>query len=217
MLKESATTELAPEDAKPRVSLFGEHLYIRIRSFQEARVGVPLAIEEALRAMPPWWRETTADIILNLRGDPGGLVDYGKRFLEENFSPAAGQRFMEYDGPEPEYARSSKTYGLGKLVGIPVYVLTDGATASVAEWVLFQLKKWDPQHVRHIGTRTFGKSTMHCRSTLWWGIAAQFPCGSWGDGLVELGRGIVPDVDIDLSGCGEDIRCLAMVVESNRH
>src|SRR5207253_2838730 len=97
---------------------------------------------------------------LDLRGDPGGLLDQGVAVSELFLDP--GQEVVETRGRAPT---TSKTYRDAKpqpWPSLPVVVLTNGGTASAAEIITGALQDHDRAVV--VGTPTFGKGLVQ---SLW--------------------------------------------------
>jgi carboxyl-terminal processing protease len=127
-------------------------------------------------------------VILDLRGNPGGLAEEAAEvaglFVEDG--PVA--RFRDGDGELPATGDA--------LAPLPLAVLVDGSTASAAELVAGAVQ----DHGRGVivGTQTFGKGAVLAVSDLAEGAAVQFTTAEFltPDGHVIEGRGIVPDVPV---------------------
>jgi carboxyl-terminal processing protease len=106
-----------------------------------------------------------AGLILDLRGNTGGTLDAAidvcDRFLEEGVivsllrRPAAGTRPLPVSGENLDVRRATPGVVLG---GVPIAVIVDGVTASVAEVVAACLQ--DHGRATVVGSRTFGKGTV---------------------------------------------------------
>jgi carboxyl-terminal processing protease len=128
-------------------------------------------------------------IILDLRGDPGGLLDEAVEtasvFLDGGPVVSYQQR-----GAAPQMLDA---LGHGDT-GMPLVVLVDGGTASAAEIVAAALQ--DRGRAVLIGSRTFGKGSVQAPSRLSDGSALELTVGHY---LTPSGRsldgvGIQPDV-----------------------
>ena len=163
-------------------------LMIRVTSFSR---GVGREVRAAMAADPG---AHAGGIVLDLRDDPGGLVDEAV--------DVAGA-FLD-GGPVVSYAqRGSGTHTLD-AVGVgdtatPLVVLVDGNTASAAEIVTGALQ--DRGRAVVIGSKTFGKGSVQEPATLSDGSAIEFTVGRYltPSGRALDGVGIDPDVAIDPS------------------
>jgi carboxyl-terminal processing protease len=130
-----------------------------------------------------------AGIVLDLRDDPGGLLD-------EAVETASA--FLDH-GPVVTYVqRGQPPQTLDALGGgntaLPLVVLVDGGTASAAEIVAAALQERDRAVL--IGSRTFGKGTVQAPQRLANGSAIELTVGHYltADGRSLQGQGITPDV-----------------------
>ncbi len=147
--------------------------------------GTGTAVREAVATLP----DDAAGVVLDLRGNGGGLldeaVDTASAFLDGG--PVA--RVARGDGAVLPFdaARGGDT-------GTSLVVLVDSRTASAAEVVAGALR--DRGRAVLVGTRTFGKGTVQEPSRLSDGSTLQLTAGSWttpGGDTVE-GVGLAPDV-----------------------
>jgi carboxyl-terminal processing protease len=107
------------------------------------------------RAIDSLRRAGARSLVLDLRGDPGGLLDQGvgvaDLFLE------TGQKIVTTRG---RTADENHTYADGapqRFTGMPLVVLTDSGTASASEIVAGALQDHDRALV--VGTATYGKGS----------------------------------------------------------
>ncbi|WP_042407051.1 S41 family peptidase [Streptacidiphilus carbonis] len=151
-------------------------------------VGTGDRVEEAVRA-----RGTAAGgrgILLDLRGNSGGLVD-------ESVRAASG--FLD-GGPLGSYRADGATHWLtaarGGDTSTPVVVLVDGGTMSAAELLTGALQDRDRAVV--IGSRTFGKGAVQQPSPVRGGGTLEQTVGHYRTpaGRDLDGVGITPDVAV---------------------
>lgn len=136
----------------------------------------------------------TKGIILDLRSNPGGLLDKavdiadrmipkGKIIVTEEDS--AGKRENIY------------TSGGDRLSNISTVVLIDGGSASASEILAGALK--DNQGVMLIGKKSFGKGSVQELIELNGGSSVKITIAKWltpkGEYIME--KGIIPDVEVD--------------------
>ena len=138
-------------------------------------------------------------VILDLRGDPGGLLDEA---VETASAFLDGGRVVSYT------RRDGSTMHLDAVgtgdVSLPVVVLVDGGTASAAEVVAGALQ--DRGRAVLVGSRTFGKGTVQEPRTLSDGSALELTVARY---ATPSGRsldrvGLAPDIDI-AAGSAPDI------------
>lgn len=125
-------------------------LVIRVRSFNQGTAqGVANALEESAR------HEDIAGIILDLRGNPGGLlrqsIEVADAFLDHG-------DILDTDGRHPDSIQHYSASGQDSAVGKPIVVLIDGRSASAAEIVAAALQ--DAVRGVVIGTSSYGKGTV---------------------------------------------------------
>ena len=94
-------------------------------------------------------------LILDLRGDPGGLLDQGigvaDLFLD------AGKRIVSTRGRSPEENQTYTDQAPQRYANVPLVVLTDSGTASASEIVAGALQ--DHDRALLVGTTTYGKGS----------------------------------------------------------
>jgi carboxyl-terminal processing protease len=177
-------------------------LRVKVAAFSR---GVGAQVRAALQNDPT---AHVGGVLLDLRGDPGGLVDEAVQ--------VAGA-FLD-GGPVVTYQqRGSGSHTLDATVGgdttTPLVVLVDGGTASAAEIVAGALQDRDRAVV--IGARTFGKGSVQKPSTLADGSALELTVGRYltPGGRAIDGIGIDPDVAVgaDASPSSVDRRALQVL------
>lgn len=160
-------------------------LHIRVSAFTR---GVGRQVRTALSADPA---AASGGVVLDLRGNPGGLVDEAVE--------VAGA-FLD-GGPVVSYERRGR--GVTTLeshadgdASTPLVVLVDGGTASAAEIVAGALQ--DRSRAVVIGSRTFGKGSVQEPQTLSDGSAIELTVGRYltPSGRALDGVGVEPDVAV---------------------
>ncbi len=162
--------------------------YVRIKSFQGN------THEDMRRALAQLHRQGLRGLVLDLRDDPGGLLEQAVR-IADSFLPSGtivttssndpaqrDEKFARQEGTEPNY---------------PMVVLVNGASASASEIVAGALKNHDRALI--VGQRTFGKGSVQVLYDYEDGSALKLTIAQYltpGDVSIQ-GVGITPDIGID--------------------
>ncbi len=139
-----------------RMTMEGDVGVIRLARFSEqAFVGIQKAIDDIYKAGNG---KAPKGIILDLRNNPGGLVDQAV-FVSDAFLKQ-GAVVLTRGRIEQESARyDAKPDALDeKLADVPMVVLINGGSASAAEIVAGALQ--DHKRATVVGTRSFGKGSV---------------------------------------------------------
>jgi carboxyl-terminal processing protease len=166
--------------------LAGGVMRIDIRSFTR---GVGRSVRDAMSSDPA---SHSGGVILDLRGNPGGLLDEAVEVASAFLDGGAVVSYEQRDAPD------HTLYAIGNGdTETPVVVLVDGGTASAAEVVAAALQ--DRSRAVIVGSRTYGKGSVQEPSVLPDGSAIEFTIGRYitPAGRVIDGRGIEPDVLVD--------------------
>ncbi len=166
--------------------LAGGVMRIDIRSFTR---GVGRSVRDAMSGDPAGH---SGGVILDLRGNPGGLLDEAVEVASAFLDGGAVVSYEQRDAPD------HTLYAVGNGdTETPVVVLVDGGTASAAEVVAAALQ--DRSRAVIVGSRTYGKGSVQEPSVLPDGSAIEFTIGRYitPAGRVIDGRGIEPDVLVD--------------------
>ncbi|GAC1610568.1 MAG: S41 family peptidase [Mycobacteriales bacterium] len=135
--------------------------------------------------------ERARGVVLDLRGNPGGLLDEA---VETASAFLDGGRVVDYT------RRGLATVHLDAVgsgdAAIPLVVLVDGGTASAAEVVAGALQ--DRGRAVLVGSRTFGKGTVQEPLVLSDGSALELTVAHYATpaGRSVDGVGLAPDIDI---------------------
>lgn len=180
-------------------SVVGESLgnqigYVAIRSFQE-RTDHDLG--EVLARLRRGERGgTLKGLVLDLRDNPGGLLDEGvkvaDRFLAEG-------TIVRTEGRNPRNAEVEVAHRRGTEPAYPIAILVNDGTASASEIVAGALQ--DHRRAKIVGTRSYGKGSVQTLFGLDDGSGLKLTVARYftpsGRSIQE--KGIVPDVVADRS------------------
>ncbi len=139
-----------------RLTMQGEIAVIRLARFSEqAFPGIKKAIDDAYKQLDG---KAPKGIVLDLRNNPGGLVDQAV-YVSDAFLPQ-GAVVLTRGRLESESSRyDARPDALdGKIKDIPLVVLINGGSASAAEIVAGALQ--DHKRATVVGTRSFGKGSV---------------------------------------------------------
>jgi len=131
-------------------------------------------------------------IVLDLRGNPGGLLSMAVAVAQE----WAGQQVVVQEKIQDENSAFNGR-GSARLADIPTVVLVNAGSASASEIVAGALQDYDLATI--VGMQTFGKGSVQDYRQLPGGSAMKLTIAEW---LTPNGRtiheiGITPDVEID--------------------
>ncbi len=183
--------DIKVDPVKSRVA-DGDIGYVRITSFSER---TDSAVQQAIKAIKAQSGGKLAGIVLDLRNNPGGLLDQAiavsNDFLDKG-------EIVSIKGRLPKDNRSYQALPDHDLArGLPVVVLINGGSASASEIVSGALQ--DQKRATIIGTRTFGKAS----------VQTIIPLGQ-GNGALRLttaryytpsghslqAQGVAPDIEV---------------------
>ena len=138
------------QSAVRRTSLLGEGVgYIDLKAFSDSTA------KELNRAISSLLAGGMKTLVLDLRSNPGGLLNQGVRVSDLFLNP--GQKIVSMRGrladSNRDYADSAKQ----RWPDLPLLVLVDGRSASAAEIVAGALQDHDRAVI--IGTPTYGKGS----------------------------------------------------------
>ncbi|AIY05585.1 carboxy-terminal processing protease [Planococcus sp. PAMC 21323] len=160
--------------------------HIQVTSFSEN------TYQELLDAIKEMEDEGMEALVMDVRGNPGGLLDVAldisDLFIEE------GKPLFEVQakGAEPEVYMSTA----GTKVKVPVTLLIDGGSASASEILAGAMS--ESADIQLVGEKTFGKGTVQTANDLQDGSNLKFTTAKWltPDGNWIHEKGIEPDVEI---------------------
>jgi len=171
-------------------------------------------------------------LVLDLRGNPGGLVQEGARIAELFLDP--GQSVATMKGRDLEAFQATQPQ---RWPDLALAVLVDGATASAAEVATAALQDHDRAII--VGTPTFGKGVVQRTYALGDDVALRFttarwytPSGRWiqrggtstnsgypsdGGRILPAGAGIVPDSVVAPASPSDAERAYGIAVGRDRN
>lgn len=163
--------------------------YIRITEFQD---NTPKDLKKSLETLE---QEGIDGLILDLRNNPGGLLDVAID-VAENFIPKGGL-ILTTKGRVKSQNLEFVSKSENPHVGYPIVVLVNGGSASASEIVAGALK----DHHRGIlmGTKTFGKGSVQTVIPLRDGSAIRLTTSLYytPSGKSIHGEGLEPDVVVE--------------------
>jgi len=163
--------------------------YIRISSFQERTA------KDLLKAIEQFQKNGISALVLDLRNDPGGLLNQAVQvsdlFLDK------GQLIVYTEGRiKNQDLRFSAEHG-AQVPKVPMVVLVNGGSASASEIVAGALQDWKRALV--LGTKTFGKGSVQTVIPLSDGSGLRLTTAKYytPKGRSIHGSGIVPDIIVE--------------------
>lgn len=136
-------------------------------------------------------QEHARGVLLDLRGDPGGLLDEAVETASVFLDRGPVVSFQRGDEPP----RLLSALGRGDTT-MPLIVLVDGGTASAAEVVAAALQDRDRAVI--VGSQTFGKGSVQEPIRLSDGSALELTVGRYltPEGRSLEGVGVEPDIEV---------------------
>jgi len=170
-------------------------------------------LREALALLKRPGKDLFSGLILDLRGNPGGLLDQAVKvadvFLERGV-------IVSTRGRDPESTLKFMAHQHGTEPGYPLVVLVNNGTASAAEIVAGALR--DQGRAVLIGTRSYGKGSVQKLIGLVDGSGLRLTTALYytpkGDSI--QGHGIDPDLVISPLAGGSDPPVIAIEGQSRR-
>ncbi|HEX9885458.1 MAG TPA: S41 family peptidase, partial [Longimicrobiales bacterium] len=159
------------------VLLDGDIGYVPLRVFRETASTELQAAVDSLRATG------ARGVILDLRGNPGGLLEEGIGVSDVFLEP--GQAVVETRGRGRGQAQSYSASIRGSFEGLPVVVLVDEMSASASEIVAGALQDHDRALV--VGMPSYGKGSVQSLFTLSGGSILRLTTAHW---FTPVGRSI---------------------------
>lgn len=181
-------------------ALPGGYGYVRIAQFSDS---TPADLRAALIDIGPPRMRSLRGVVLDLRGNPGGVLESAVAVADEFLESGV---IVRADGRTPD-ARFEMDATPGDAIGgAPLAVLVDGGSASGSEIVAGALR--DHRRATLIGERTFGKGSVQTVIPLRDGQALKLTTSRYftPSGASIHARGIEPDVVLPVSDQAGDVR-----------
>jgi carboxyl-terminal processing protease len=171
----------------------GDVAYVAVKVFQDrtdADVGRAL---RSLRAEAAKQQRSIVGVVLDLRGNPGGLLDEGVKLADRFLSDGI---IVTTEGRDPSASSIERAHRDGTEPNDPIVVLVDGGTASASEIVAGALQ--DHRRAELVGEPTFGKGSVQTLFGLDDGAGLKLTVARYKtpSGRSIQGKGIVPDVSV---------------------
>jgi carboxyl-terminal processing protease len=156
--------------------------YVPLLTFRETSQEEVRAAVDSLRG------EGMTGLILDLRGNPGGLLDQGigvtDLFVDE------GLAIVETRGRAADQNDLFRASAPDRYAGLPIVALVDGTSASASEIVAGALQDHDRAVL--VGATTYGKGSVQSMYRLTGGDVLRLTTAKW---YTPLGRSIQADPD----------------------
>ncbi len=164
--------------------------YIRIGQFGDHTA------EDLEKALAKIEKQGATGLVLDLRDNPGGLLDQAV-YVSEKFLPR-GQMIVSTEGRGAERKEEYRARGRGKIRDLPMVVLVNGGSASAAEIVSGCLQ--DLKRAVIVGEQTFGKGSVQSILPLGNGSALRLTTAKYytPSHKVIHEHGITPDIQVSL-------------------
>ncbi|MEH2060145.1 MAG: S41 family peptidase [Nostoc sp.] len=162
--------------------------YIRLPEFTET---APAEMRQAIQALE---KQQVQGYVLDLRSDPGGLLDASLQIASMWLKQGAIVSLVNRDKVKENYNASGHP-----LTNKPLVILVDKGSASASEILSGALQ--DDRRATLVGTRTFGKGLVQAVEPLDDGSALKLTIAKY---YTPKGRdinhvGIAPDITVELS------------------
>ncbi len=167
--------------------------YIRLTQFNEP---TSHDLDEALQKLD---KEGMRGLILDLRNNPGGLLDQAVQ-VSEKFLPR-DQLIVSTEGRMAPRKQEYIARTNGKYRNIPMVLLVNGGSASASEIVAGCMQDVKPQRAIIVGEQTFGKGSVQSILPLGDGSALRLTTAKYytPSHRVIHERGIKPDIEIPVT------------------
>lgn len=162
--------------------------YIRLNEFSSH------AADQMRRSIKNLTNQKVDAFVLDLRGNPGGLLNASVEIARMWMNKGAIVRTIDRVGEKEEFTTNQTA-----LTNLPLAVLVDGNSASASEILSGALK--DNGRAKIVGSQTFGKALVQSVHSLsdGSGIAVTIAHYYTPNGIDIGHKGVTPDIKIDLT------------------
>ncbi|MEH2296648.1 S41 family peptidase [Nostoc sp.] len=183
-----ANIAIHPVTYNTQTTQLGKIGYIRLPEFTQT------AAAEMHRAIQALEKQQVQGYVLDLRSDPGGLLDASLQIASMWLKQGAIVSLVNRDKVKESYNASGHP-----LTNKPLVILVDKGSASASEILSGALQ--DDHRARLVGTRTFGKGLVQSVEPLGDGSALKLTIAKY---YTPKGRdinhiGIAPDITVELT------------------
>lgn len=191
ILPGSTSKAFVGADGQPLTGL----AYINISQFQED------TYDSLMKALQAPAYQNAKGLILDMRGNPGGLLDQVVQIADEFLDGGTILTEKDANGKVTTWT----AHPGGSMTKIPVVILMDQSSASGAEVLAGALR--DNGRAKIVGTNSFGKGTVNQLMPLS-GCGEKSGCGAvyvsvgrWytPNGTQIEGKGLTPDYEVDMT------------------
>ena len=164
--------------------------YITLAQFSERTEGELVPVIQQIE------EENAEGIVLDLRGNPGGLLDTVVQVASHFITEGVLVQVMSNRGN----VAALKVMKTGVTTDLPMVVLVDGTSASGSEVLSGALQDYNRALI--VGSNTFGKGSVNVLYKLDDGSGLYVTTARWltPDGRLIEEQGIEPDIPLDLTG-----------------
>jgi carboxyl-terminal processing protease len=173
--------------------LEGGVAYVRIKQFQEHTHDELLAAAARLRTMATQSKKPIVGVVLDLRANPGGLVDEAAEVADEFLSSGT----IYTTRHRGEILDEVKAKGGGAFSDVPIVALVNEYSASASELVAGALQ--DHKRALIVGNHTFGKGSVQAIIALPGGAGLRLTIARYytPSGHAIQADGVHPDIVIE--------------------
>lgn len=170
----------------------GGYGYVRIAQFQEKTDD---DLSKALKAMKEEYKGELKGLVLDMRNDPGGLLDQAVK-VADHFV-AEGQMIVYTEGREKDSKMQFTAKKGSKEPNYPIVVVINGGSASASEIVAGALQ--DHKRAIILGTQSFGKGSVQTIIPLSDDSGLRLTTARYytPKGRSIQAKGITPDITVD--------------------